>query len=193
MQMQVTFNHKMLSVALAIIGSVWFMPVSFLAGSRIGMELVCMQNGCSRNMERGEAPHASFTVLIEREKGGHPEAVLLSEVRDFFAMHPDATLLLSGRTGKTADLAWKYQAESHSPDQQRVHVEYLDSHRMRFTYSASARTVQPLVSEVVSVAHMMLGMPLGLLFAYVIRRAIGRVRRRKEAMSTEVTEYVAKS
>lgn len=193
MQVQVILSNKMLGVALAIIGSVWFMPVSFLAGSRIGMELVCMQNGCSRSMERGEAPHASFTVLIEREKGGHPEAVLLSEVRDFFAMHPDATLLLSGRTGKTADLAWKYQAESHSPDQQRVYVEYLDSHRMRFTYSASARTVQPLVSEVVSVAHMMLGMPLGLLFAFVIRRAIGRVRRRKEALSTEVTEYVAKS
>ena len=193
MQVQVILSNKMLGVALAIIGSVWFMPVSFLAGSRIGMELVCMQNGCSRSMERGEAPHASFTVLIEREKGGHPEAVLLSEVRDFFAMHPDATLLLSGRTGKTADLAWKYQAESHSPDQQRVHVEYLDGHRMRFIYSASARTVQPLVSEVVSVAHMMLGMPLGLLFAFVIRRAIGRVRRRKEALSTEVTEYVAKS
>ena len=193
MQVQVILSNKMLGVALAIIGSVWFMPVSFLAGSRIGMELVCMQTGCSRSMERGEAPHASFTVLIEREKGEHPEAVLLSEVRDFFAMHPDATLLLSGRTGKTADLAWKYQAESHSPEQQRVRVESLDSHSMRFTYSASARTVQPLVSEVVGVAHMVLGMPLGLLFAFVIRRAIARVRRWKEALSTEVTEYVAKS
>jgi hypothetical protein len=48
-------------------------------------------------------------------------------------------------------------------------------------------------SKILSVAHMMQGMPPGLLFAFVIRRAIGRVRRRKEALSTEMTEYVAKS
>jgi hypothetical protein len=149
--MQVTFINKALSVALAIIGSVWFMPVSWLALASAWNWSACKPDA---HAAWSAVKHLmSFTVLIEREKGEHPEAVLLSEVRDFFAMHPDATLLLSGRTGKTADLAWEYQAESHSPDQQRIRVEYLDSHSMRFTYSASARTVQPLVSEVVSVAH----------------------------------------
>lgn len=179
--MQGPVVNQALNLALAIFGSVWFMPVSFLVGTHVGLELVCVQAGCSRTMDHGEAPHSSFTVLIERGQGEHPDAVPLSDIQDFFAKHPKATLLMSNKAGATADLAWEYHAESQSPGRQFVRVEHLDSSRMTFTYSASAQTLQPLKSEVASVGQMMLGTPLGMLLAWIVRVATMRVRRRAEA------------
>ncbi|WP_374490486.1 hypothetical protein [Zoogloea sp.] len=176
--------NKTLNFALVIFGSVWFMPISFFVGTRVGLELVCVQAGCSHTMDHGDPPHSSFTVLIDRGQGEHPDAVLLSDIQDFFAKHPEATLLMPNRAGATADLAWEYHAESQSPGRQLVRVEYFDSSRMTFTYLASTQTLQPLKSEVVNVGHMMVGMPLGLLSAELVRVATMRVRRRAEALGS---------
>jgi hypothetical protein len=161
---------RALMILASLLSSLWFLPVYVISGTKVSMELLCFQQRCARAYEVGENPIEGFKVLVyQPANGGQVTAVLFDQVHTFLQAHAGSSLLLPSQKGRSNDGA-EYTVVSTALNLQHVVLGYMDAARMSFEYNTDGKVVRPIKSKVMSVGYMFLCLPIGILFAWLLRR-----------------------
>ncbi|MHA6824548.1 hypothetical protein ACQUKI_23835 [Ralstonia pseudosolanacearum] len=166
---------KMAIVCLTVLASAWFLPVNFLIGTYLGLSATCAVQRCMWNRASGNPPPIHFYVMV-RGEGGSEEVigVLLRDLSDHMSKHPNHSLRLNRVRGISKYGGWKYKVTSEGPGYQVIEANYQDAASISESYRVADGVVQPLSSQIENVSYMFTSIPVGILFAWLIRRMAKR-------------------
>lgn len=162
---------RKLRLALLVLGSAWFMPVSCTSSLVAGTHAFAALD--NRDIEHGgDKPHSRFYVAVtpgERE-GESFRLITLGEL-DACLAKQGCKLQLPKFADRTAQpYAISYQVLENSPDHQLVEAVYRsDDYSFWSRYRVSAKGVEPVSSRMFGPQYMFRALPYALLLAFLLR------------------------
>lgn len=162
-------------LCLTMLASAWFVPVNFLVGIYFGMGATCVVQRCAWSEDSGDPHPAQFYVMVlgDRESDS-VSAVLLKDLGGYMSRNPHGSLRLSNPRGSSKYGDWQYTVISQAADYQVVEARYQDAASISESYRVTGGVVQPLTSRIQSASYLFTSIPVGMLFAYLIRRVARR-------------------
>lgn len=168
---------RSIPVWIFIISSGWFVPVVALLATKLGMELLCLQQGCARAYENGTGASGLLKVLVVPPDQRGVVTVPLAGVSDYLKATSGAGLLLPDSKGTTSSGA-DYSVKPISPHSQSVSLSYVDAASVKFIYRVNGSTIVPVYSKIMGIGYMFVCLPIALVIAFLVRRAGLKKRRR---------------
>lgn len=172
--------RKIVLVALFILGSQWFVPVSCTTGTFVGMRLI--SDKTARDMTRGEKPHPRFYVIAELpDRKTVP--VPFSDLDRFKGKNVEPQFLLTKSNGVIEEGTdrWEYSKKEESARKQKIVVSYKgDNQSSESIYLVNEDTITPIYSKILSPGHMFTALPFALALSFFIllfsRAFYGKIR-----------------
>jgi hypothetical protein len=170
-------------ILLAVLASIWFMPVSCTVFMTIGAEVLVAQD--ARDAAKGDSVHSSIAVLAVPAPGEAIAHMLLGRVPDYKEQHPQASFLMPAKEGKitpSEGTSVSYQVAAEAGGEQTIETQYQDGDRAAWgRYRAGKRDVTPLASRLSLSDYLFYVVPFAILLAIALyvgaRIARGRLRR----------------
>jgi hypothetical protein len=170
-------------IAIIVIGSVWFFPVSCTTGLFAGTRLIAQLD--ARNVVKGEAVHSGFSVVIESESKNQPFYVLglhelarTEDMQESSATMSADSYLMSRRSGhlESASSDFSYQVIEETASGQVIEVveTYHDGDNTIWSrYEATDSGITPISSRMFYFGYMFAAFPYAIGIAcllYVVGR-----------------------
>lgn len=178
---------RRLRLALLVLGSFWFMPVSCTSGLVAGTHVFASLD--NRDIEHsGDKPHAPFYVAVTpgEHEGARFRLIALHELDTCLAKQ-NCTLRLPRLTDRIAKGPYYtgYEILENSPDHQLIEaVSHSDDYSFWSRYRVSAKGVTPVSSRMLGPQHMFRAFPYALLLSFLLRGLARRRLRRQEQPAT---------
>ncbi len=139
---------KRLRILLAVIGSVWFIPVACTSGTLLGTRVVAALD--NRDALRGDRLHAQFRIAAEPGENGQAFRVVV--MKDWQQAKPEYSFLMSRPSASIEDSRsrYSYRVLSTDPNEQVIELieELKDGDNTIWSrYKATASGVTPLSSR----------------------------------------------
>lgn len=165
---------KAAALCLTMLASAWFVPVNFLVGTYFGMGATCVVQRCAWSEDSGDPHPAQFYAMVRGDREDSVSAVLLKDLDGYMSRNPHGYLRLNTPRGSSKYGDWQYTVISQAADYQVVEARYQDAASISERYRVTGGVVQPLTSRIQSASYLFTSIPVGMLFACVIRRMARR-------------------
>jgi hypothetical protein len=166
---------------LAVLASIWFVPVSCTTSMAIGSSLYVDQD--ARDAARGDTVHSSIAVVAQPPSTPGPafDHLLLGRVPDYKEKHPEASFLMPAKEGRIEPepgTTVSYQVIAEAGGEQTIETQYSDGDRAAWgRYRAARREVTPLASRLSIHDYLYYVAPFAMLFAFAVWLAAKLARR----------------
>jgi hypothetical protein len=162
-------QRKIRLVLLLFASSYWFFPISVGGGTLLGIEILCVAEHCSKDIEHGDAAPPSFVVLVESSKpSAGPIEVPLKELEAYLTEHPGYSATLKSAKGISADGTWEFAVEN-APTGQLIEIRNSDDTHIVERYLVANESVTPLRSKSTNPGYAFSALLAALLIAHLIR------------------------
>lgn len=166
--------RKAAVLCLTMLVSAWFVPVNFLVGTYFGIGATCVVQRCAWNRDSGDPHPSQFYVMVRDGGGDVVSSVLLKDLDSYMSRNPHGSLRLNNLRGSSKYGDWQYTVISEAAGYQVIEARYQDAASISESYRVTGGVVQPLTSRIQSASYLFTSIPVGVLFACMIRRMARR-------------------
>jgi hypothetical protein len=163
---------KAAQVIFFILGSGWFIPVSFVAGAMMGLPIM-EEITAWREGQEGKPYFSKFYVMAETQSGTVP-LHLGDELKKFRASNPDFHFTLSVPQGEIIDpeseyIYWRYTQEQLEQATRVTVLYHDDDYSSKSIYRVEKDSIVPIYSSFSGPGHLFYIFIFALILAKLIR------------------------
>ncbi|MBF0121400.1 MAG: hypothetical protein HQK79_21425 [Desulfobacterales bacterium] len=160
-----------LRIAGVIIGSVLFIPVSFMGSLYIGTVLISKWD--ARNIANGDKPHSLFFIAVSVSDNEKPLTFIsLAELDKFKKENKTHSFLLSDKHGEVKEgkfTLYRYKILEEDSIKQLIEINYSDDDRNAISrYIAEKDSIRPIYSKLFIPHYMFMAFPYALGFSIIL-------------------------